>query len=282
MKSDSELHDLAELALRATIKASSAIMETYQKSFDVEIKDDGSPITDADKKANDLIFEFLSRTDIPIISEETPVVSYEERQQWEYLWVVDPLDGTKEFVDKNGEFTVNIALVHYGSPVLGVIAAPALAQAWWGIVGTGVFKLPDTLSVSTHAILRDVSVPVACAANPSVVRVGVSRSHLEQQTLNLIQQIQSSGQAVQTVVKGSSLKFCLLAEGALDIYARYSQTHEWDIAAGHAILRAQGGELFHITRHTPLEYNKRELKSPGFIAFAQKQAASAFFEKFSF
>lgn len=282
MKSDSELQYFAELALRATLKASAAIMETYQKSFRVEIKDDGSPITDADKKANDIIFEFLSKTHIPIISEETPVVSYAERRQWEYLWVVDPLDGTKEFVDKNGEFTVNIALVHYGSPVLGVIAAPALAQAWWGVVGTGVFKLPDIQPFCTNAPLWDISVPVVCTVDPSVMRVGVSRSHLEHQTLNLIQQIQSSGQAVQTVVKGSSLKFCLLAEGALDIYARYSQTHEWDIAAGHAILRAQGGELFHITRHTPLEYNKRELKSPGFIAFAQKQAASAFFEKFSF
>jgi len=278
-----KLPSLAKIALGAALQASEAILGIYDSGFAVEAKCDGSPITDADKIANGIILDSLSKTDIPVISEETLLTPFEERCQWEYFWLVDPLDGTREFIERNGEFTVNIALMHHNRPVMGVIVAPVWHQAWWGIVGDGgVYHISDIHRCEATTSFIKNKENIEEFDNNQAVRIGVSRSHIEQQTRNLISQMQEKGISTRTVAIGSSLKFGLLSTGDLEMYLRYSPTHEWDIGAGHAILLAAGGEVFNIHLHEPLSYNKPNLKNPGIIAFARKEEASAYFKKLAF
>jgi len=236
--------------------AGRAIMKVYDGAFAVERKEDDSPLTLADLESQRIILEGLLRLtpDIPVLSEESAEAPWDERRHWSELWVVDPLDGTREFVKRNGEFTVNIALVANREPVLGIVAAPAQKLLYWGAVGVGAYR--------RHGNSADVRLRTARPQTPP--RVVGSRSHLSRETSGYLDRL---GPHVMTGV-GSSLKFCLIAEGKAELYPRFGPTSEWDTAAGQALLEAAGG---HVTRldGRRLLYNCRESVINGdFIAYS--------------
>jgi 3'(2'), 5'-bisphosphate nucleotidase len=251
-----DLSALAEALKPIVAQASAAIMRVYGSGFSVQHKDDNSPLTLADLESQRVIIEGLQRLtpEVPILSEESAAAPWAERQTWRELWVVDPLDGTREFVKRNGEFTVNIALVIEHEPVLGVVAAPAQSLIYWGAAGVGAFKQqPGADQRPIHT-----SVP----AQP--LRVVGSRSHTSPQTAAYLARL---GPHAITGV-GSSLKFCLVAEGNAELYPRFGATSEWDTAAGQAVLEAAGGQVTRMDGHR-LRYNCRESVINGdFVAFS--------------
>jgi 3'(2'), 5'-bisphosphate nucleotidase len=237
-------------------KAGNVIMEIYTKDFTVEYKDDKSPLTEADTKANAVIVEGLSALAVsfPILSEEGKTIPYDERKNWEYFWMVDPLDGTKEFIKKNGEFTVNIALIHKNTPILGVVYAPALGEMYWSKQGDGAFK-------------NKVRLPLKTNNSPEKsVTVVASKSHLSDETVNFIDNLKASSESLIFVSKGSSLKLCMVAEGSADIYPRLAPTMEWDTAAADAIVRGAGKAVYQYQSKLSIKYNKKDLMNPYFIA----------------
>jgi 3'(2'), 5'-bisphosphate nucleotidase len=231
-------------------------MRIYDAGFAVQRKEDNSPLTLADLESQRIIIEGLTEIapDIPILSEESAQAPWSERRAWRELWVVDPLDGTREFVKRNGEFTVNIALVVEHEPVLGLVAAPALGVLYWGAWGVGAF--------SHHG--RAAQLPIHVSAPQSPLRIVGSRSHASPQTAAYLTRV---GSHVMTGI-GSSLKFCLVAEGKADLYPRFGPTSEWDTAAGQALLEAAGGHVTRLDGHR-LRYNCRESVINGdFLAFS--------------
>lgn len=240
-------------------KAGAAIMEVYQKDFEVEFKEDESPLTEADKQAHNVIVAGLEALglDIPVLSEEGKGIAYEERKNWEYFWLVDPVDGTKEFVKKNGEFTVNIALIHKDTPVLGVVYAPALNEMYSAKKGEGAFKDGQKLPLKT----------AADRANYTIV---ASRSHMSAETQQFIDAIETSKEK-ELISIGSSLKLCLVAEGQADIYPRLGPTMEWDTGAAHAIAEEAGFKLEKFSfenGYEPHLYNKENLLNNWFVVHA--------------
>ncbi len=205
-------------------EAGDAIMQIYKQDFEVEYKQDNSPLTLADKKANDIIETSLNQLSVnfPILSEEGEEVPYKDRKHWEYFWLVDPLDGTKEFVKKNDEFTVNIALIHKDTPVLGVVYAPALDVCYWAKQDEGAFKDGQKLPLKTKE-------------QRNTYKIVASRSHMSDDTQAFIDAIDTNKEK-ELVSIGSSLKICLVAEGEADIYPRLGPTMEWDTGAAHAIV----------------------------------------------
>ena len=237
-------------------RAGAAILRIYQAGFTVQRKEDDSPLTLADLESQRVIIEGLARLtpDIPILSEESAQAPWSERRSWRELWVVDPLDGTREFVKRNGEFTVNIALVVEHEPLLGVVAAPAQGLLYWGASGAGAF--------SHHR--GEARAPIHVSAPQNPLRVVGSRSHLSAQTAGYLTRL---GPHVMTGI-GSSLKFCLVASGQAELYPRFGPTSEWDTAAGQALLEAAGGHVTRIDGHR-LRYNCRESVINGdFLAFS--------------
>lgn len=243
-------------------QAGSAIMEIYQQDFSVYEKDDASPLTDADLAAHNIICTQLKGiSDLPILSEEAADISWEQRQQWQQYWLVDPLDGTKEFVKKNGEFTVNIALIHQGEPVLGVVYAPALDVTYTGAKGIGAFKSePDSPAQAIQAQ----------AWQDGLCKVVGSRSH---QSPDIKAFLASIPGETELVAMGSSLKLCLVAEGAAHLYPRLGPTSEWDTAAAQAVAEAAGAQVTILQagqgyqeRNAVLRYNQKEsLLNPFFL-----------------
>ena len=256
-----------QIAIEASLKAGQVIMEVYNTAFNVELKDDKSPLTEADKKANDIINSFLIPTQIPIISEENKQTDYSVRKNWNLCWVVDPVDGTKEFIKRNGEFTVNIALVSNGSPILGVIYVPATKVLYYGDVEAkkGYKVTLESHEVSIDKIIDNVMQLEPKSGNTDLVQVVGSRSHMSQETLDFMETLKVNGTQVEVVSKGSSLKFCLVSEGNADIYPRFAPTMEWDTAAGQAICNAVGIEVISKETNKPLLYNKENLLNPWFI-----------------
>lgn len=232
--------------------AGAAIMDIYQSNdFDVQKKADDSPLTKADLAAHNIICEGLRALDIqyPVISEESSDISWAQRKHWCRYWLVDPLDGTKEFIKRNDEFTVNIALIEKGVPILGVVYAPALDAMYTGERDRGAFLNDKAISVATQ--------------EPETLRVVGSRSHPSQETTDWLD---AQGKPYEMLAVGSSLKFCLVAEGKADIYPRLGPTSEWDTAAAHAVLSAAGGEVKTLNGE-PLLYNQKEdYLNPHFIA----------------
>jgi 3'(2'), 5'-bisphosphate nucleotidase len=232
--------------------AGSRIMQIYGGSCAVDRKDDGSPLTAADRAAHECIQRELMQwtPDVPVISEEGDLTPFDERQRWTRFWLVDPLDGTKEFLARNGEFTVNVALIDNGEPVLGVVAAPALDTTYvagrelgaWRRVGAGT---------TTRIVGRSPS--------PHVTRIVESRSHSSADLEGFIAMLGP----VERIKVGSSLKFCRIAEGSADMYPRFGRTMEWDVAAGDCVFRNSGpdGE----PRESPLVYNQPDLSTPRFV-----------------
>ena len=248
-------------------KAGNEIMKIYQKDFQIEYKDDKSPLTEADTKSNEIICNALIELypNIPILSEENKVIEYETRKDWEYYWCIDPIDGTKEFIKKNDEFTVNIALIHKNTPVLGVVYAPAIDAMYSAKKGEGAF-------------LNGQKLPIKVNKNRSEkLFVVASKSHLSEETQDFIDNLEA--QEIEQVSKGSSLKLCMVATGEADIYPRLAPTMEWDTAAADAVVRESGkityqydnsfqltvnsGEL--VVQGTTVVYNKENLLNPYFV-----------------
>lgn len=256
-----------QTAIKASLEAGKVIMQVYDTAFDVEIKDDKSPLTEADKKANDVINSFLIPTEIPIISEENKQTDYNVRKTWETCWVVDPVDGTKEFIKRNGEFTVNIALVTNGKPVLGVIYVPAVKTIYFANVESNeAFKASlESHDVTVKTILKLAKPLQPKNNNSDKVEVVGSRSHMNEDTLNFVEDLKNEGKEVEIVSKGSSLKFCLVAEGNADVYPRYAPTMEWDTAAGQAICNAVGIKVISKETNQTLTYNKENLLNSYFL-----------------
>lgn len=237
---------------KAAVEAGKAILEIYNSdSFDETAKDDNSPLTKADTAAHKIIVHHLEETGLPVLSEEGRDIPFDERKNWEYFWMVDPLDGTKEFIKRNGEFTVNIALIHKNEPVLGVVYAPVLDKLYAGGEGFGAFLTAKGKEQELKPADKTVE----------KVRVVASRSHLNTDTANYIAQFQQA----ETVSMGSSLKFMLLAENLADVYPRFAPTMEWDTAAAHAVLKGLDIEVRSREDEKPLRYNKENLLNPYFL-----------------
>ncbi|MCG2419787.1 3'(2'),5'-bisphosphate nucleotidase CysQ [Aequorivita sp. F47161] len=253
------------IAIKAAIDAGAEILKVYETNFEVEVKGDESPLTQADKNANDIINRYLLPTAIPIISEENKQLDYEQRKDWSKCWVVDPLDGTKEFIKRNGEFTVNIALVRNGVPILGVIYVPVTKTLYFTTADAKSAKKIDLESedIEIEEILKK-AIPIKPELDSGTIKIVGSRSHLNEDTKNFIDNIEKANK-VEIVSRGSSLKFCLVAEGLAHIYPRFAPTMEWDTAAGDAICRAVGLEVIDQTTEKPLAYNKRNLLNNYFL-----------------
>ena len=260
--------ELILLIIRASIKAGAAILNIYDsQDIGLKIKEDNSPLTLADLASNSVINSFLEKTDFPIISEENKQLAYTTRKDWNTCWMVDPLDGTKEFIKRNGEFTVNIALIKQGVPVLGVIYVPVTRELYYADVENKMaFK---TLANKDHKIPGDLfdEKDRIYPAPPSDTKSSVvgSRSHMNQNTLDYISNLEKENKVVDIVSKGSSLKFCLVAEGKADVYPRFAPTMEWDTAAGDAICRAVGLKVIAQDTQKELQYNKENLLNPYFL-----------------
>jgi 3'(2'), 5'-bisphosphate nucleotidase len=258
-----DLPAIAHALMPIVARAGAAIMGVYDLGFTVQHKADDSPLTMADLESQRVIIEGLGEItpDIPILSEESAQAPWDERRTWHELWVVDPLDGTREFVKRNGEFTVNIALVREHEPVLGVVAAPALGLLYWGASGVGAF--------SHHRGAARVAINVSPPQSP--LRVVGSRSHASAETAGYVARL---GPHAMTGI-GSSLKFCLVAEGKADLYPRFGPTSEWDTAAGQALLEAAGGHVTGLDGHR-LRYNCRASVINGdFLAFSHPSVLPA-------
>lgn len=257
--------ELVSELIALTEAAGAAILEVYETDFDVETKTDESPLTQADLASHRTIEAGLARLtpDIPLFSEESELPPFEVRSQWPRYWLVDPLDGTKEFVNRNGEFTVNIALIDGRRPVLGIVGVPVRQQVYVGVQGQGAYRLsraagePDRIELEGRS--RDDETPLVVVA---------SRSHGGERLEQYLLALEETFGAVSRTPVGSSLKLCILAEGAADLYPRLGPTSEWDIAAAHAVLSAAGGEVWAVDG-SPLAYNAKEsVLNPEFFAAA--------------
>ena len=262
-----DISESLNIAITASVDAGKVIMDIYDSSdFTTNQKSDQSPLTSADLAANQVINSFLVKTAVPIISEENKNEQFVERKLWEFCWIVDPLDGTKEFIKRNGEFTVNIALCKNGVPILGVIYVPVTRELYYANVQERkAYKsildkdhnLPNKLFHS-----KDLISPAG--SDNGTLRIVGSRSHMNQDTLDFIAEKESDHSDIEIVSKGSSLKFCLVAEGKADIYPRFAPTMEWDTAAGHAICKAVGLKVVSQDTGANLSYNKQNLLNPYF------------------
>ncbi len=257
-----DIQHLLEIAKKAALQAGKAILEVYASGdFGVDMKSDQSPLTLADKAAHNIIASELQETSLPLLSEEGSHTPYDRRKSWDWYWLVDPLDGTKEFIKRNGEFTVNIALMRSNIPVAGVIYAPYLDVLYYGSKETGVYKLAKGEQVQLPYITKKRS--LAELLQKEHITIVASKSHLNDETKAFIDQFRNASFSSM----GSSLKLMLLAEGVADIYPRIAPTMEWDTAAGHAILRSLNRHVYQTDLQTELLYNKEDLLNPSFIAF---------------
>lgn len=255
--------DLLELAINAALKAGAAIMSVYAQDFAVEIKTDESPLTLADVRAHEAILLTLGK-DIPILSEEGTTLDYDTRRHWSHFWLIDPLDGTREFVRKNGEFTVNIALIRHGEPVLGVVFAPVLRKLYYSVKGQGAFCCNVLSNQSGQYDLLQASRLPQNRANNQFTIVA-SRSHMTDETSRYIENQEKIYGSAILISSGSSLKICLVADGQADLYPRLAPTMEWDTAAADAIAREAGCVVTDFHTGQPLAYNKPALLNPWFI-----------------
>ncbi len=271
MNNDPE--NFLELVIRVSVQAGQEIMKIYSTDFDVEIKDDQSPLTVADKNANSVITEALLKTRLPILSEEGKQIPYNERSAWDRFWMVDPLDGTKEFIKKNGEFTVNIALIEKNAPSIGVIFAPALGTLYFGSPSTGSWIIKDAAAKVTALNNEDKFLKRLCMLGKQLpvndskrsYTAVASRSHLNEDTSKFIEQLRNEHGEVNFISSGSSLKICLVADGSADVYPRLAPTMEWDTAAGQAIALHAGCKVEQYVSKSPVVYNKEDLLNPFFV-----------------
>jgi len=261
-----ELQELMDIAMEAAVLAGEKIMDVYDSNdFGIEYKQDLSPLTIADNRANDLIAAILAPTGLPILSEEGIQQTYAERKSWKSYWLVDPLDGTKEFIKRNGEFTVNIALMADNQPVAGVIYAPVMEDLYVGIGGTGAWKIHKMPSPYTLSLLMEQGTRLPAGNQEHAYTVTVSRSYINEATQAYIESLKELHPGLQIIRMGSSMKYCLIAEGTANCYPRFGPTMEWDTAAGHALVKAVGKNVMRIDQQAAISYNKENLTNPSFI-----------------
>lgn len=267
---DPDLDQLLLLAIHSSFMAGKAIMQVYGGNrLVLKIKKDFSPLTVADQSAHNVLMTYLEKTQIPVISEEGIQYDFSARSKWDIFWLVDPLDGTKEFLRRNGEFTVNIALVKNNLPLIGVIYAPATGNLYFGFPNQGAFllnagkfkteipsDLPQLIRLSERLPIRKNRIHYTMVA---------SRSHRNFETQKYIRKMKKEHSRLEIITKGSSLKFCLVAEGNADIYPRFGPTMEWDTAAGQAIAAQSGCSVTRYDTGDFLTYNKKEMRNPWFI-----------------
>jgi 3'(2'), 5'-bisphosphate nucleotidase len=269
--------ELLGLALRAAGLAAREILEVYAGRFEVDSKADRTPITEADRRAHRVIAEVFGGSSYPLLSEEGPEAPYAERRGWRRFWLVDPLDGTKEFVKRNGEFTVNIALIQRGRPVLGVVYAPVSGLLYFAACGVGARKaeglgpgpaVEEALASARDLPRRPSTFPGRIPSRPRRAKLTImaSRSHSSPQWLRYLEQLRQVYAEVEVLTLGSALKSCLVAEGRADLYLRFGTTMEWDTAAAQAVLEAVGRRLRVFPARRTLRYNKESLVNPAFLA----------------
>ncbi len=265
-----ELKHLLLKAINAAVRAGALIMEVYNSNdFQVNLKSDATPLTLADKKAHQEISSCLMKTRIPVMSEEGRNLLYEERKSWEYFWLVDPLDGTKEFIKRNGEFTVNIALVFNGYPIIGVVYVPVLKQLYFAMQNLGSYRV-DNIDYEINGIeslnlLTSGSNKLPFKTDTRPTTIVVSRSHPSKETQEFIDKMREEKGDIKLIARGSSLKICMVAEGYADIYPRYGVTTEWDTAAGQAVAEMAGCEIVSLEDGKRIAYNKEDINNPWFI-----------------
>ncbi len=257
---------LLNTALEAALKAGNKTLDFYREDMTVLIKDDNSPLTRADLESNRIINEYLAGTDIPILSEENKTVPYDIRKNWNRFWLIDPLDGTKEFINKRAEYTINIALVEKAIPVLGVVYAPALDLLYFALKKQGSFKVTGTVG-KKPATLKEHALKLSVGKPAEKLRVVASRSHLSGETSLFIENLKKYKPVDELNSIGSSLKLCMIAEGSAEIYPRLGPTMEWDTAASHAVVIHAGGAVIEADNFQPLTYNKINLHNPYFIVY---------------
>ncbi len=255
--SEEKLENLLKIAKKAALQAGEKILQYFQQDkLKVNHKQDQSPVTRADKEANRIILNELKRTGIPILSEETNHQPFEVRKSWDACWIVDPLDGTKEFIKGLSEFTVNIGLVVNGKPVLGVVFAPALDEIYCGSSGT--------VNKAAWQEINGQKLGLKVSNQPKASKIAVSRSHLSEETKSFIEKLNPEAEIISA---GSSLKFMLIAKGTAEAYPRYTPSMEWDTAAAHAIVNAAGGKVLQLLDpKKELIYNKKSLTNPALFA----------------
>lgn len=264
-------NEITFAALKVSIDAGLAILQVYQSDdFDVQIKNDASPLTRADCVSHNIIQRCLSDYDQPILSEEEGNIEYAGRKNWNRFWLIDPLDGTKEFIKRNGEFTVNIALIEEGVPVLGVVFAPVMDELYFASRGLGAFKILHASGVEASSLeaFCDAAIllpRVSYDKNKRPYTIVGSRSHLSAQFESFVAEKMKIHGNIDVRSIGSSLKICLVAEGTADVYPRLGPTMEWDTAAGHAVASEAGCQICRTDTGQPLTYNKANLLNPFFI-----------------
>ncbi|MCB0395131.1 MAG: 3'(2'),5'-bisphosphate nucleotidase CysQ [Flavobacteriales bacterium] len=272
MTDQTEINKLTHLAITAAELAGREIMDVYQSPIAVEMKEDNSPLTEADQRANKVIEATLLDSGLPILSEEGSQVDFKERSGWDKYWLVDPLDGTKEFIKRNGEFTVNIALMEGNRPVSGVIYVPVTDTLYVGHAGLGSIKLEGLKTVLGNILTDDLLTPIAARGvklpvpkgDRPVTLVG-SRSHMSPETEAFMEDMRKKHGEVEVLAAGSSLKLCMVAEGKAEYYPRFAPTMEWDTAAGQAIVESMGGRVIRWPEQQPMTYNKEILRNDWFL-----------------
>lgn len=261
-----KIYSLVNVIKEATLE----VLKVYNsKDFQISAKEDESPLTIADEKSHNIIVKRLNELtpDIPILSEEGKSINYNDRKKWEYFWMIDPLDGTKEFIKKNGEFTINIALIKNGKPVIGIVSVPVKDEVFFAVFNKGAYKIS---SFSKYNLNREDELYYRAKKLPfqierSKIMVVGSRSHRDKNTDEFIESLKRYGE-IEIIAVGSSYKLCCLAEGIADIYPRFGKTMEWDIAGGHIILEEAGGKIINALTGNDIIYNKENLENPPFIA----------------
>jgi len=253
-----------KLAIEAALEAGKRIIEIYNSNdFEVKLKSDQSPLTLADSESHNIISQYLSKTKIPILSEEGKNIPYSKRKKWNKLWIVDPIDGTKEFIKKNGEFTVNIALIENQVPIIGVIYAPILKDLYFSHSDIGTFKV----NIKNYDVddLIENAIKLPLERKDSTYTIVASRSHMSKETEDFISLAKKKHMKINLISKGSSLKLCMVAEGTANCYPRFAPTMEWDTAAGQAICEHAGFKVVDLKSKKKMLYNRKELLNNWFL-----------------
>ena len=260
------------LAILAAIKAGDEILKIYNEDDqEIELKGDQSPLTKADRNSHEIILESLKASGLPVLSEEGSAVPYRDRAQWELFWLIDPLDGTKEFIKKNGEFTVNIALIALDTPVIGVVYVPVTRILYFASEQTGSFKVKigEDFEERDVAGLFDLAESLNDSRYPTIFTIVASRSHSTKETDEFVSKKQEELGKVNLIRSGSSIKLCLVAERKAHVYPRLAPTMEWDIAAAHAIAHYSDCRVYDYTTGNELKYNKENMLNPWFVVSGQ-------------
>jgi 3'(2'), 5'-bisphosphate nucleotidase len=260
------MKQLLNTAITAALEAGIAILEIYHSGkFDIEIKGDNSPLTKADTASHNVIMSFLTKTNIPVLSEEGKAITYEKRKNWNQLWIVDPIDGTKEFIKRNGEFTVNIALVENQKTSIGVIFVPVSGDLYFSTKEMGAFKLTVDLDNFDIDSLISNGNKLPLEREDKTFTIVASRSHMSKETEEYVQEMRNTHGVVNLISKGSSLKLCMVAEGTANCYPRFAPTMEWDTAAGQAICEHAGFKVIDWGTKQGILYNREDLLNNWFL-----------------